>query len=68
MSNDLDRKEVNSMKKETKIAGPDLEVIAVLISLSRKSPEHGNAVMDFLGEDKYNELLRSAKALGFFTK
>ena len=56
------------MERKTKITGPDLEVIAVLISLSRKSPEHGNAVMDFLGEDKYNELLRSAKVLGFFTK
>ena len=56
------------MEKKTKIAGPDLEVIAVLISLSRKSPEHGNAVLDFLGEEKYRELMASAKKLGFFTK
>lgn len=34
------------------------EVAKDIWNLCRKSPEHGNAVMDIIGEDAYNNVMR----------
>lgn len=33
------------------------ECIRDIVSIMRKSPEHGNAMMDILGETRYNNVL-----------
>lgn len=38
------------------------EVAEEIVSIMKKSPEHGNTVMDLLGYEKYCEILRIATA------
>lgn len=41
------------------------EVIFSICDLMRKSPEHGNAVMDILGSSRYSNVLSIEQCLKF---
>ena len=40
------------------------EVLDALWEIAKKSPEHGNALMDFLGDERYNALCLSRSRKG----
>lgn len=53
------------MTNEEKYVNAYEEVIFSICDLMRKSPEHGNAVMDILGSSRYSTVLSIEQCLKF---